>query len=93
MGAIDAAYLSAQHIVVKGDLVHAQRVTDKAGEHLLVLSRKSGRSPSQPSDQEEYHELTAVYYGRKEDRWQTEWSVRDMVDCPPLGGHSGKKAV
>lgn len=68
--------LAAQHIVVKGGLVRAQRVVDKVGEHMLVLSRKTGPSPSEPSDRDEYHELNAVYYGSKDGRWQTEWTVR-----------------
>jgi hypothetical protein len=84
MSAVDATYLAAQHIVVKGDLVSAQRVIDKVGEHVLVLSRKSGPSPSRPAERKEYHELNAVYYGRKDGRWKTEWTVHDMVDCPTL---------
>ncbi len=65
-------------------MVSAQRVVDKVGEHILVLSRKTGPSPSKPSGRDEYHELNAAYYGRKDGRWQTEWIIRDMVDCPTL---------
>ncbi len=84
MSAVDAVYLATQHIVVKGALISAQRVTDKAGEHVLVLSHKSGPSPSEPSEREEYHELNAVYYGHNDGRWKPDWTIHDMVDCPTL---------
>jgi hypothetical protein len=60
MTTIDATYQLAQHIVVKGDLVGTQRVVDKMGKHMLVLSQSAGPSPSQPSDREEYHELKVI---------------------------------
>lgn len=81
---IDAGYLRSQGISYVGKLVSARRVSDRIGEHLLVMSSKSAPSPSKPSAREEYHELAAVYYGRKDGRWQAEWTVRDMVDCPEL---------
>lgn len=84
MSAVDAAYLATQHILVQGDLVGAQHVIDKSGEHVLVLSRRSGSSPSKPSERNEYHELNAVYYGHLDGSWKTEWTVHDMVDCPTL---------
>lgn len=82
--ALDAIYLAARHIGYAGKLVGAKRVDDRDGEHLLVLSRKAGRSPSRPSARDDYLELAAAYYARKDNRWQIEWTVRDMVDCPTL---------
>ncbi|MES2159965.1 MAG: hypothetical protein V4476_02305 [Pseudomonadota bacterium] len=74
---VDAIYLAAHHIGYAGKLVDVKRVDDRDGEHLLVLSRKASRA-------DDYIELAATYYGRKEGRWQTEWTVRDHVDCPIL---------
>lgn len=82
---IDAVYLAARHIGYAGTLVGAKRVEDRDGEHLLVLSRKASRSQAANSDSDEdYLELAATYYGRKDGRWVTEWTVRDSVDCPVL---------
>jgi hypothetical protein len=39
MTAIDATYLVAQHIVVKGDLVGAQRVLDAAGARIKLVRK------------------------------------------------------
>ncbi|WP_332856455.1 M949_RS01915 family surface polysaccharide biosynthesis protein [Duganella sp. S19_KUP01_CR8] len=74
---VDAIYLAAHHIVYAGKLVDAKRVDDRVGEHLLVLSRKAAGADG-------HIELAATYYGRKDGRWQTEWTVRDSVDCPIL---------
>lgn len=82
---IDALYLAARHIGYSGTLVGAKRVEDREGEHLLVLSRKASRSQMENSDRDDdYLELAATYYGRKDGRWLTEWTVRDHVDCPIL---------
>jgi hypothetical protein len=81
---VDAGYLRSQGISYAGKLVGARLVSDRIGEHLLVMSSKSAPSPSKPSARKEYHELAAVYYGRQSGQWQAEWTVRDMVDCPAL---------
>ncbi|MCU6497201.1 hypothetical protein LPN04_05270 [Rugamonas sp. A1-17] len=82
---IDAVYLAARHIGYAGTLVGAKRVEDRDGEHLLVLSRKASRSQMANSgSNDDYLELAATYYGRKDGRWLTEWTVRDHVDCPIL---------
>lgn len=77
---VDAKFLATQHIVLQGDLVSAQRVTDKAGEHLLVLSRK------QASDA---FKLNASYFTRGQTGWRQEWDIRDGVDCPGLDSDAG----
>ena len=74
---VDAIYLAAHHIGYAGKLVDARRVDDREGEHLLVLSCKASRD-------DDYIELAATYYGRRDGRWQTERTVRDHVDCPIL---------
>lgn len=90
---VDAIYLAARHIGYTGKLVDATRVDDRDGEHLLVLSRKAGRSQMENSDRDDdYIELAATYYGNKDGRWQVEWTVRDHVDCPILD-HSADFAL
>ncbi len=72
---VDANFLATQHIAVQGDLVSAQRVTDKAGEHVLVLSRKQATGA---------FKLNASYFTRGPTGWKQEWDIRDGVNCPGL---------
>jgi hypothetical protein len=73
--AVNAVYLATQRIAVPGVLVSAQRVTDTAGEHILVLSHGPASDP--------YH-LRAAYFNRSGADWNQEWVIRDSVDCPGL---------
>ncbi|WP_177196602.1 M949_RS01915 family surface polysaccharide biosynthesis protein [Duganella sp. CF517] len=77
---VDANFLATQHIAVQGDLIGAHRLTDKAGEHVLVLSRK------QATDS---FKLNASYFTRGETGWKQEWDIRDGVDCPGLDADAG----
>lgn len=57
MTAIDAAFLSAQHIVVKGDLVSAQRVVDKVGEHMREGGARSESIRAGDDDQQRWSSI------------------------------------
>lgn len=68
-----------------GRLVTARRIRDRDGEHILVLSRKAGPSPSNPTSGRIAHiELHAAYYSQRHSSWNEEWTVYDFVDCPGL---------
>lgn len=82
---VESAWLAAQHIASAGSVVGAHRIDDKEGEHVLVLARRAGPSPSRPnSGRIEHIELTATWYARAGATWKPEWTIRDMVDCPEL---------
>lgn len=82
---VEPAWLAAQHIAPSGTVVGAQRIDDKEGEHVLVLARQTGPSPSRPnSGRIEHIELTATLYAHAGAIWKPEWTIRDMVDCPNL---------
>jgi len=82
---INAAWLVQQAIPLAGSIVDARHIADKSGEHILVLNRKAGPSPSAPkSGRTEYLQLNAAYYGRTPSGWKSEWTIRDAVDCPGL---------
>lgn len=83
--AADANYLAAQHIPTAEKLVMARRIRDKAGEHVLVLTRKAGPSTTEPkSGRVEHIELDAAYYSQQAGAWKTEWTLHDFVECPGL---------
>lgn len=77
---VDANFLAREHIEVQGDLVSAKRVMDKAGEHLLVLSRKQANDA---------FKLNASYFTRGQTGWRQEWDIRDGVDCAGLDSDAG----
>lgn len=82
---VDATWLAGQKIVSIGAVVGAQRVRDGDGEHVLVLARKAGPSPSNlKSGRIEHIELRATFYGRAGTGWHPEWTIHDLVDCPNL---------
>lgn len=83
---IDKGQLGAEMIGFEGTLVAAYRISDAGGEHILVLSRKAGASPAQPrSGRIERIDLFATYHTRMvTKKWQQEWSIRDLTDCPGL---------
>jgi hypothetical protein len=82
---VDPAWLTAQKIVSIGTVVSAQRIRDSNGEHVLVLARQAGPSPSNPtSGRIEHIELRATFYGRTGTAWHPEWTIHDLVDCPNL---------
>jgi hypothetical protein len=83
--AMDAKRLALANILVNGSLAAAYRISDRDGEHILVLSRKSGSSPSAPkSGRIERVDLVAEYYQRIAGQWKQEWTIRDSSDCPGL---------
>jgi len=83
---VERHQLAAEAIGFDGTLVAAYRIGDAGGEHVLVLSRKAGHSPAQPrSGRIERIDLYATYHKRiGTKRWQQEWSIRDLTDCPGL---------
>ena len=84
--AVDAKHLAGENIPVNGSLVGAYRLSDRDGEHILVLSRKSGPSPSAPkSGRVERVDLSAEYYQQlASGQWKQSWTIRDQSDCPGL---------
>ena len=81
----DANFVRQQGIALQGELVTALSVTDKAGEHLLVLTQSTGPSQSTPrSGRAERTDLYASYYLRASGKWAQQWTIRDFSDCPGL---------
>lgn len=86
---VTAPWLKQQQIPAPDQTVEAWRVTDRLGEHVLVLSRKTGPSPDNPrSGRIEATQLTASYYGHAATGWTREWDIRDGVGCPNLDSHA-----
>jgi hypothetical protein len=82
---VDSAWLATQKIVSVGTVMSAQRISDSAGEHVLVLARQAGPSPSSPqSGRIEHIELRATFYGHAGTGWKPEWTIHDLIDCPNL---------
>lgn len=83
---VNAEQLVTERIHVEGKLGAAFHIADQDGAHILVLSRKLGPSPAAPgSGRIERVDLFADYYRRlSPGRWQREWTIRDMSDCPGL---------
>ncbi len=83
---VDAALLASEQIGVKGALVMARRIVDRAGEHLLVVSRLAGPSsaPRATPGATERIDLSAALYTRKDNAWPQAWIIQDKVDCPGL---------
>jgi hypothetical protein len=82
---VDPAWLAAQKIVSIGTVVSGLRIRDSNGEHVLVLARQAGPSPSRPkSGRVEHIELRATFYVHAGAAWNPEWTIHDVVDCPNL---------
>lgn len=83
---IDAKRLTAENIRINGVLSGAYQISDRNGDHILVLTRKEGPSPVAPqSGRIEHIDLVAVYYLRVAKlQWKEEWIIRDASDCPSL---------
>lgn len=78
---VEPAYLARQGIPTAGSFVRALRVVDTAGEHVLVLSRKTATAAGRT----ERIELFAAYHTRRSSSaWNQEWTIRDMAVCPEL---------
>lgn len=85
----DTTWLAQQRIPAPDQTVAAWRVADRDGDHVLVLTRKTGPSPENPrSGRIEATQLTASYYARAGGSWKREWDIRDGVDCPNLDSHA-----
>lgn len=80
--------LAARRISVPGTLVLGRHFTDRDGEHVLVLARKTGPSPSAPSSGRIEHIalLTSLHTRGANGAWQQTWTIRDVNDCPGLDG-------
>lgn len=82
---IDPAWLATQKLVSIGIIAGAQRISDSAGDHVLILAREAGTSPANPqSGRIEHIELRATMYGHAGADWKPEWTIHDLVDCPGL---------
>jgi len=83
---VDQSGLAARRISVPGTLVLGRQFTDRDGEHVLVLTRKAGPSPSAPSSGRiEHIALLAALHTRSADgEWRQSWTIRDVNDCPGL---------
>jgi len=88
---VDQHYLAARRIDVPGTLVLGRAYTDRDGEHLLVLTRKTGPSPSAPSSgrTENYALLAALHTRGADGAWRQSWTIRDINDCPGLDSDAG----
>lgn len=82
---VDKTKLATERIVSGGTVISVQGIRDKDGEHILVLTRRGGASPSRPNTGRiDYIELKATFYRRTGNQWQPEWTIHDLVDCPNL---------
>ena len=82
---VGPAWLTSQKITSVGAVVSALRINDNDGEHVLVLARQTGPSPSSPnSGRIERIELRATFYDHAGAGWKPEWTIHDLVDCPGL---------
>ncbi|MFB9242983.1 hypothetical protein IV454_20075 [Massilia antarctica] len=79
-------FLASERIPLRGTLVKAARLVDGAGEHLLVVTLRSGPStaPTATPGAVERFELFAVLYTHKDKAWPQTWIIQDHVDCPGL---------
>lgn len=78
---ITEADVAGIQIATPGKVILGKSVHDSLGEHLLVLTEKSTRSPN---GRIERIELAAAYYDRTGDKWTANWVIRDGVNCPGL---------
>jgi hypothetical protein len=83
---VHAKRLAAENIRTNGVLAGAHQISDRNGEHILVLTRKASSSLVAPqSGRIERIDLVAAYYLRvTKAQWKEEWVIRDVSDCPGL---------
>lgn len=83
---VDENYLAARRISVPGTLVLGRHFMDRDGEHVLVLTRKAGPSPSAPASGgiEHIALLAALHTRGPGGAWRQSWTIRDVNDCPGL---------
>ncbi|MDM5182041.1 hypothetical protein PO883_33240 [Massilia sp. DJPM01] len=79
-------FLASERIPLRGTLVKAARIVDRAGEHLLVVTSRSGPStaPTATPGALERFALFAALYTHKDKAWAQTWIIQDHVDCPGL---------
>lgn len=82
---IGAELVAKANIRQDGNFQSGLRFTDKAGQHLLVLTAKDSSS-RKGSDRNriDSHQLTADLYRLEGGAWRREWLIRDGVVCPDL---------
>lgn len=86
---LDAADLKATAIAFRGSVTAAWDVRDRAGRHILLLTRDVGPSREQPDpDRNERTDLRASYWRSQDGKWVESWHIKDGVDCPGLDGHA-----
>ncbi|MDM5182310.1 hypothetical protein PO883_34685, partial [Massilia sp. DJPM01] len=83
---VTPAVLKSEHIAVPGKLVKAARFADAAGEHILVVSMRTGPSSAFNAEpgRDELYELFSSLYTRKANRWARAWLIEDANDCPVI---------
>ncbi|WP_374710464.1 M949_RS01915 family surface polysaccharide biosynthesis protein [Massilia pseudoviolaceinigra] len=83
---LTSAVLKSEHITVPGKLVKAARLVDSAGEHILVVSMRTGPSSAFNAEpgRDELYELFSSLYTRKANRWARTWLIEDANDCPVI---------
>jgi len=67
-------------------LAGAHQISDRNGEHILMLTRKASASLVAPqSGRIERIDFVAAYYLHVTNaQWKEEWVIRDVSDCPGL---------
>lgn len=83
---VGAEFVAKANIRLDGKFQSGLRFSDKAGDHLLVLSAKD--YPSRQGgerDRIDSHQLSATLYRLdSKGAWKRQWLIRDGVVCPDL---------
>ncbi len=83
--AVQAGFVAKAKIQQDGDFQSGLRFTDKAGEHVVVLTAKDVSShKGADRNRIDSHQVYAASYRLDKDTWKREWIIRDGVECPEL---------
>lgn len=83
--AIDVSLVNSGVTPYPGVLKRALSYKDADGVHLVLLSQQEKTSSENVSSKRiEYRELAATSFVFINDGWNTEWIVKDNVNCPGL---------
>ena len=82
---VNAQTIQQYKISLPGEFAKAIHFNDAAGEHLLLLTKRSAYSKTKPNRQRiERHELKATSFRKMPKGWVQDWVIFDFVDCPGL---------